>query len=152
MSRLLGSIAVLALLSASNAVADETPRARLQSPPIQSTQHYGGQVITLPGQDVAPIALDDAESRKARAEYEEFLSRGKFSRLRSIGIGYSGGGGGYSISRAGGGTAIRTSSGSSGRSGSAGFATINNGGTNLGRSSGSSFATINNNSGALGRR
>ena len=116
-----------------------TSRATLPPDVLAENLSAGGLIVSIPAKEIkyAPLQHPD---------YEEFLSRGRFSHTRSIGLGYSGGGRGYSISR-GGGQAIRSSSSGISAGGSGGFATINNGPTSLGRSGSGGFATISNGGG-----
>ena len=116
-----------------------TSRATLSPEVAPEHLAVGGLLVSIPSNQIQAGSL-------VHPDYEEFLSRGRFSHTRSIGLGYSGGGG-YSI-RGGGARAVRSSS-SGIKAGSAnGFAAISNGPVSLGRSSGNSFATINSSTGS----
>ena len=73
--------------------------------PEDATAHAGGSVFSLSASKVS-IQRDSSASvadkiiEAEEQEYQEFLSRGRYSRTRSIGASYSGSSGSYPITSA----------------------------------------------------
>lgn len=117
----------------------------------QAVTHCGGIVLSVPSSEYqeyqGPIEKLENLS-ESRRQYEEFLSRGTYSRVRSIGGGsnyrggYSSGGGSGGGARA---VRSRLRRPARSRSGFRGnFATINNGSPRLNTGFRNHFARINN--------
>ena len=96
---------------------------------ISSSEHYGGTLFNFVTESEA--AREKRAIERSKLIYKKFLSRGRYSRVKSIG-GYSGGGSSassYSIRRASRSSRRTRSSSRSTRRG--GFATISNSGNGL---------------------